>query len=379
MNSAAQKSFWLFLFLYLGSSFIFLFTASYWFYNAQLSMQKANDYHKLKHISDEVSLDVIMAQMMDKDLILKSYPKTSVGLFNSNKVLVYGRVMQVVEFEKDTYMQGDVFSVISQGTANHLGVSYVVVQSTQSAQSLTKIREKIFLVATMIAMLIIIIAVVLGKIFLKPIKDKIEKVEEFVKDTTHELNTPITALMMSLSRLKDVKECNQKSIQNISISTKQLYDIYASLSYISFQTKEEDEMLRFDEVVDQSMEYFNELLNKKSLLVSLESKPCQLNIAPTKAKMLINNLLSNAIKYSHPNSKLLVEINEKYFRVCDEGIGIEKKKLENIFDRFSRGTSYAGGFGVGLSIVDGIVKEYKYTLKIESKVDQGTTITIRWI
>jgi len=379
MNSAAQKSFWLFLFLYLGSSFIFLFTASYWFYNAQLSMQKANDYHKLKHISDEVSLDVIMAQMMDQDLILKSYPKTSVGLFNSNKVLVYGRVMQVVEFEKDTYMQGDVFSVISQGTANHLGVSYVVVQSTQSAQSLTKIREKIFLVATMIAMLIIIIAVVLGKIFLKPIKDKIEKVEEFVKDTTHELNTPITALMMSLSRLKDVKECNQKSIQNISISTKQLYDIYASLSYISFQTKEEDEMLRFDEVVDQSMEYFNELLNKKSLLVSLESKPCQLNIAPTKAKMLINNLLSNAIKYSHPNSKLLVEINEKYFRVCDEGIGIEKKKLENIFDRFSRGTSYAGGFGVGLSIVDGIVKEYKYTLKIESKVDQGTTITIRWI
>jgi len=342
-------------------------------------MQKANDYHKLKHISDEVSLDVIMAQMMDQDLILKSYPKTSVGLFNSSKVLVYGRVMQVIEFEKDTYMQGDVFSVISQGTANHLGVSYVVVQSTQSAQSLTKIREKIFLVATMIAMLIIIIAVVLGKIFLKPIKDKIEKVEEFVKDTTHELNTPITALMMSLSRLKDVKECNQKSIQNISISTKQLYDIYASLSYISFQTKEEDEMLRFDEVVDQSMEYFNELLNKKSLLVSLESKPCLLNIAPTKAKMLINNLLSNAIKYSHPNSKLMVEINEKYFRVCDEGIGIEKKKLENIFDRFSRGTSYAGGFGVGLSIVDGIVKEYKYTLKIESKVDQGTTITIRWI
>ncbi|MCW8838674.1 MAG: HAMP domain-containing histidine kinase [Thiovulaceae bacterium] len=376
MNSASQKSFWLFLSLYLSSSFVLLLTSSYWFYNAQVSMQKANDYYKLKNISDEVSAEVIMAQMMGTKLSLKKYPNTTVGLFNKNKDLKYGSVMQKVDFTKDKNMIGDVFTVISHGTANHLNISDVVVQSTECAKSIKEIQEKIFLITTIIAMFVIIIAVVLGKIFLKPIKDKIQELEDFVKDTTHELNTPITALMMSTSRLKDVKECNKKTIQNISISTKQLYDIYSSLSYINFDIKEKDEFIKFDNIIKESVEYFNELLNKKNISLTLTTKPCTITIAPTKAKMLINNLLSNSIKYSHPNSNITISLDEQKLIVEDEGIGIEKDKLKNIFKRFTRANSYAGGFGVGLSIIDTIIKEYNYKIQIDSNVNVGTKTTI---
>jgi two-component system OmpR family sensor kinase len=251
-----------------------------------------------------------------------------------------------------------------------------VVQSTQSAISLKKIQDKIFLITTLIAMFIIIVAVILGKIFLKPIKYKIKQLEDFVKDTTHELNTPITALMMSASRLKDVKECNKKSIQNISISTKQLYDIYSSLSYISFDIKEADEEIYFDEIIKESVEYFNELLEKKNISIKLDIKRCKLNIAPTKAKMLINNLLSNSIKYSHPNSNIYIYLDDKKLIVEDNGIGIQKDKLKTIFKRFTRANSYAGGFGVGLSIVESIVKEYNYKINIDSEVNVGTKIEI---
>ncbi|QFR50334.1 HAMP domain-containing histidine kinase [Sulfurimonas lithotrophica] len=376
MNDASQKSFWLFLSLYLSSSFILLITSSYWFYNAQVSMQKANDYYKLKNISDEVSSEVIMAHMMNKPLSLKKYPNTSIGLFNKKKELLYGSVIQDIDFTKDKYMIGDVFSVISHGAANHLNIAYVVVQNTESVVSLKKIREKIFFITTAIAMLIIIIAVVLGKIFLKPIKDKIQEIEDFVKDTTHELNTPITALMMSTSRLKDVKECNKKSIQNISISTKQLYDIYSSLSYINFETKEKDKLVMFDNIVKESAEYFNELIEKKNIVLTLDTKPCSITIAPTKAKMLINNLLSNSIKYSHPNSNIKIYLDETKLIVEDEGIGIEDKKLKTIFKRFTRANSYAGGFGVGMSIIESIIKEYSFKIEINSTVNVGTKITI---
>jgi len=203
-----------------------------------------------------------------------------------------------------------------------------------------------------------------------------QEIENFVKDTTHELNTPITALMMSTSRAKSKKSYDAKIIQNISISTKQLYDIYASLSYISFESKEEDVELNFDSVVQESIEYFNELLEKKKMSLSFTKEKCLLSITPTKAKMLINNLLSNAIKYSHPNSNITINLSQKSFEIKDEGIGIAQDKLESIFKRFSRANSYAGGFGVGLNIVDGIVKKYNYKINIYSKENVGTSIII---
>ncbi len=378
MNKLTQKSFRLFLTLYLVSSSILLFTSSYWFYSAQTSMQKSYDYYKLKHIADEIATEVIKAHMMKRPLKLKMYDNASVGLYDKNKKLLYGSKAQHVDFSKDYYMKDKIFTVISMGTAGHLGVTHIVVQSTSCASSLKNIKEEIFLVTTLIFMFIIIIAVVLGKIFLRPIRDKMQEIEEFVKDTAHELNTPITALMMSTSRAKSKQSYDTKIIQNISISTKQLYDIYESLSYISFESQEEDVSLRFDDVVQNSIEYFNELLDKKNIILTYSHEECTLNITPTKAKMLISNLLSNAIKYSHPDSKINITLNQNLFEIEDEGIGIAQDKLQSIFKRFSRANSYAGGFGVGLSIVEEISKNYNYTIDIISKEHVGTKITIKF-
>ena len=104
------------------------------------------------------------------------------------------------------------------------------------------------------AFLIIVIAVFLSYIFLKPLKEKMQEIEDFVKDTTHELNTPITAIMMSTSRLKAKKDYDEKTVKNISISTKQLYDIYASLSFLSFDNSSEETVtLIFDEITKENI------------------------------------------------------------------------------------------------------------------------------
>ena len=103
-----------------------------------------------------------------------------------------------------------------------------------------------------------------------------------------------------------------------------------------------------------------------------------MQIAPTKAKMLINNLLSNAIKYSKPNTTIHITTTKDTFSIQDEGIGIAKGELKNILKRFVRANSYAGGFGVGLNIVDSIVKEQGFKLNIDSQEGVGTTVTIRY-
>ncbi|MBU1657657.1 HAMP domain-containing histidine kinase [bacterium] len=377
MNKLTKKSFYSFLTLYLVSSFIFLAAASYWFYSAQVSTQKSNNYYKMSHIADMVSSKVIYAHMMDEVFSLEEFPHAKVGLYDKKQNLQYGSSIQNVNFTSDFYMKDGVFTLISQGTASHLNIAYVVIQSKEYAQEISKIKQNIISTTLIVAISIIIIAVILSHIFLRPIKEKIQEIENFVKDTTHELNTPITALMMSTSRAKSKKVYDEKIIKNISISTKQLYDIYSSLSYLSFDAQKEDaQELLLDEVVKESIEYFNELLEKKNIALEFDSNECKLKIAPNKAKMLVNNLLSNAIKYSTPNTKIFIRTTKNSFTLKDEGIGIAKEKLHTIFERFTRANSYAGGFGVGLNIVDSIVKEYKYTIQIDSQENKGTTVLL---
>ncbi|MBA1432770.1 MAG: HAMP domain-containing histidine kinase [Epsilonproteobacteria bacterium] len=379
MNNLTKKSFYSFLALYLISSFIFLALAAYWFYSSQVAMEKNTNFYKMNHIADVVSTEVIHSQMQNRPFKLRRFKNAAVALYDKHHKLLYGMSVQKVDFNKEFYMKEGVFTLVSQRTAGHLNVQYVVVQSNECVKNIKKIKNKIAYAVIITATLIILIAIFLSYIFLKPIKEKMDEIENFVKDTTHELNTPITALMMSTSRIKSKKEYDEKIVKNISISTKQLCDIYSSLSFLSFDTQSETpQRLFFNDVVKEDIAYFHELLEKKKIKLHADLAPCEITIAPSKAKMLINNLLSNAIKYSKPNTHITITTTAESFTIVDEGVGIDKEKLEIIFQRFVRANSYAGGFGVGLHIVDTIVKEYGYTISIESQKNKGTKITLHF-
>ncbi|MDQ7044074.1 MAG: HAMP domain-containing sensor histidine kinase [Sulfurimonas sp.] len=379
MNKITKKSFYSFLALYLISSFIFLALAAYWFFTSQVSMEMNNNFYRMSQIADKVSSNIIQAHMMDKPYTLETFPHAKVAILDDKKHIMQGNYTNTIDFSKDFYMANDSFTLVSDRAKGHLNVSYVIVQSNQCNKNVTALKNKVAYSVIFTALFIIIISVFLSYMFLKPIKEKMEEIEQFVKDTTHELNTPITALMMSTSRLKQKKTYDERINQNISISTKQLYEIYSSLSFLSFDNKkEQDKDLRFDTIVETSVKYFSELLQRKKIKIAVHLEPCRLKIAPTKAKMLINNLLSNSIKYSKPNTTITLTLSKESFSIKDEGIGIAKDKLDEIFIRFVRANSYAGGFGIGLHIVASIVDEYGYTIDIDSKENVGTTVKLNF-
>ena len=380
MNKITKKSFYSFLSLYLLSSFIFLVLAAYWFFNSQVSMEMNSNFYKMLNIADNVSSKIIKASMHKENYQLKKTPHASIALLDKNKNILQGSVSKSINFNKEFYNKNGAFTLISKHPAGNLGVEYVVVQSSECNNNIEMLKNKIAYTVIITALAIIIIAVFLSYMFLKPLRDKMHEIEEFVKDTTHELNTPITALMMSTSRLKSKKEYDEKSLKNISISTKQLYDIYSSLSFLSFDNKsEEAKLISFDNVIREDIKYLGELLERKNIKIVQDLQKCEINIAPTKAKMLINNLLGNSIKYSKPNSTITLKTSKDSFTIKDEGIGIEKDKLEEIFKRFVRANSYAGGFGVGLNIVDAIIKEYGFMIDIQSTTNVGTTVNINFL
>ncbi len=344
----------------------------------------------MRHLADTINSKVIDAHMNNTTFELTNIaPEYTVALFDASQTLRYGDLKNIhpkstsssltahVNFKETFYFDGDSSVLVSTGANDHLGIHYVVVQSQQFKAMLLKLQENIFWMSLAVFSLIVLVAIILSKIFMRPIHKKMQEIETFVKNTAHELNTPIAALMMSTSRAQQKKVYDEKVIRNISISTKQLHDMYRSLTFLSFEQKGEAvEEVNFKAVVQNSIKHFNELLESKKIAISFKGESCLLKMVPSKADMLINNLLGNAIKYSPPQSTISMTLTENHFTISDKGIGISKEKLKTIFLRFRRANDYAGGFGVGLSIVKSICNEYDINVDVISKEHEGTQFTL---
>jgi len=240
-----------------------------------------------------------------------------------------------------------------------------------------KLKKDVLLIVLLSISVIIALASILSRLFMRPIRQKIKQIEDFVHDTAHELNTPITALSMSVSRALKKEAYDEKILKNISISTKQLFDIYNTLSYLSFESKQEEAtVLDVCSVLTKSIEYYKELAQSKKIEVIVECEDFNYKIDEVKLTMLFGNLINNAIKYSHANSKIEISFINGIFKIKDFGIGIQADKLTKIYERFNRETEYAGGFGIGLSIVKKISEEYGMKVKVESEINEGSCFII---
>ena len=126
------------------------------------------------------------------------------------------------------------------------------------------------------------------------------------------------------------------------------------------------------EVLQKSISYYEPLCESKRIRITSELQTHIFTIPETQLQLLFGNLIGNAIKYSPAGSTITLQLKEGLFSIRDEGIGIEVKTQKEIFKKFKRGTEYAGGFGVGLSIVKSICDEYGIKIEVDSAPDKGT-------
>lgn len=375
MNNLEKKSFYSFLGLYIISSLLFLALIGYWYYTAQKNALKNEMYYKLQHITDVKSGDIIMAHMQGKRLKFMSVPHDiKLALIDIKGNVVEGKLLVApLHMEAGYFSQNGYEVFVSDAPREHLNIRYVVAQSNELDKALKKLLTTVLTAMVIVALLLTIIAWILSKLFMKPVRQKVEQVERFINDVTHELNTPITALSMATEQALKQKSYTQKTFKNISISTKQLYDIYSSLTYLNFSDKKEVGVaLDIAEVLQRSITYYGPLCESKHIKMKVDLQEHIFTIPEAQLKLLYGNLIGNAIKYSPAHSTITLKIKEGIFSIKDEGIGIEESKQKEIFKKFKRGTEYSGGFGVGLSIVKSICNEYKIAVQLDSKLGEGS-------
>jgi len=379
LTSSEKTTFFRFLGLYLGSSFILmLFIAFFYFQNEQrlyLDLTKSNMQTLASKISSRIIYSHMSGASFDKEEILKlkSY---KISFYDDKKVKMFGNLDEEIDFTKSIYEKNNSLILVDKSTWGHLGIDYIVIQDNSHYEILRDLKITIIMMFLFIYLIISIIGFYLAQLFLKPIRNEREKLNNFIKDTTHELNTPISAILMSTESDK----LNEKQIQRIRLSAKRISEVYKDLTYVFLKKKEEKtiEKLNLKTVLEEQLEYFKILASKKRLEVDIKLEDLEYEMNRDDFIRVINNLISNAIKYNKVGGKLNIYLENETLQVQDSGIGIEQKKLDDIFKRYYRGTTQEGGFGIGLSIVSFICQKYNIKIDIKSKENLGTTFILKF-
>lgn len=224
-------------------------------------------------------------------------------------------------------------------------------------------------------------------------KSQNEAILSSVQDISHQLKTPLTSVQILLDNILESKEMDvetrNKFIIEIVRQIKGMNFLILSLLKLS---KLEAGIVEFENKSIDLNKLIKEVVNNLEVLAELQ----QINIiikSPETVtidgdynwnKEAIQNIVKNAIEHSNENQNvtIIVEENNVYvsIKIIDEGQGIEKEELKNIFNRFYKTTnSNENSVGIGLSLSKSIIERQNGYISVDSKIGEGTTFTIKYI
>ena len=264
----------------------------------------------------------------------------------------------------------------------YLGTKYLIIEVEDDGAWRGLIWKNIIGYGLVSFIFFMLFDLYLAKLFLKPMRDSILLLDRFIKDTTHELNTPLSAILANIEMMDtDVMvEKNKTKLSRINIAAKTVSVLYKDLTYLTLdqEKKNHDEIIEIKELIHDRAEYFSILAQSKHLECNLNLEESTITIDRRKFTRVIDNLISNAIKYNKRNGTVGIELKQGMLVIWDTGLGIKEVNIPFMFDRYIRFNNAEGGFGVGLSIVKNILDEYNISIEVESKERKGTRMVLRW-
>ncbi|MCT7614300.1 sensor histidine kinase [Aliarcobacter butzleri] len=377
LTKSEKITFFRFLFLYLGSSFILMFIAAFFYYQNEkilyIDLVKSNMQSVVSKASNEVIVSHMMNEKFDKEKYLNSH-EYKISFYDKNKSKLFGNLEENIDLNEKFIFDNESIILVDNSTVGHLGIEYIALKDTSLFDKLERLKISIVIFFLVFYFIISLIGIYLAKLFLKPIKDERNKLNNFIKDTTHELNTPISAIMMSTEN----ENLSSKQIERIRYSANRLSEIYKDLTYIFLENIEVKvaEELELSKIIKEQIDSFEPIFSRKKLKIKIELEDTLYKMNKDDFIRLFNNLFSNAIKYNKINGDIEVILKDKKLSIKDSGIGIDKNKIKDIFKRYYRATNQSGGFGLGLNIVNMICQTYKIKIEVESIENQGTTFII---
>ena len=321
---------------------------------------------------------------IDKSDIYPRDERFNSAIYDSSKKKIFSTLlMNDVKLDEVIYLKDGYIHLIKEPESYYLGSKYVIVEIEDDNIWFANIKYKMLFWFLFSFILLLFVGYFIAKLFLKPMRESIQMLDRFIKDTTHELNTPIAAILSNIQMINkdNIDEKLAKKINRIEIGAKTISNIYEDLTFVSLNNQiiSNNEKLNFSQILNQRVDFFKSIASSKKIEFILDIKDDIFIVCDVKKlSKLIDNILSNAIKYNKFQGFIKVTLKDKILIIEDSGKGMSKDNLSNLFTRYKRFDKSVGGFGIGLNIVSLIAKEYDFKVDVISKIDVGTRIKIRW-
>lgn len=345
-----KKAFWKFFSIYFGSVAFLILASGYFYFGEQRKILiEQEHFSMIEHI---------------RKIKMSQHQEHSGGITH---VIVH---KDIQNFNMDNFtITKDYFE--SYMPYNWNGGYFFVKKSTEGFyKQEAAIKNKIILVQIGLLLLFALISYFLSLRALRPMQDAIVKLDNFSKDLIHDLNTPITSILLNTKILERGEFKENKALQRIKQSAE---DIGALHNNLNILLQEDTLVVRKEEICEIVREVVG-IQEKIYTDIDIQVEPSSLKAIVNRdaLKQIVANILSNACKYNKENGYVKIYAEEKTLYIKDSGVGI--KNPTQIFTRSY--TEHAHGHGIGLDIVKRLCDVMEITINAHSVVEEGTTISL---
>ena len=206
----------------------------------------------------------------------------------------------------------------------------------------------------------IIISLLAAWYTLKPLRSSLHLLEDFIKDIIHDLNTPLSSILLNLKMLNVKNE----EIESITTATKTIEMLHQNLDSYLKEEKAEVESFAVKDVIERYRDFFAPLYDYISW--NLELDECQITTNKKAFERIIYNLLSNACKYNRIDGKIEIILKKETLTIKNSSYGVVNP--QRVFERFYKESER--GLGIGLHIVEKLCKQLGIKKKFFTEKDR---------
>lgn len=214
---------------------------------------------------------------------------------------------------------------------------------------------------------------------------------EFVHTVSHDLRSPLTAILGYVDLLDRVGPVNDQQrefirrVQNSVQSITSLVNDLLELGRIEAGFDTQKEVAPLEGIIRDTLETLGGQISDKkmNLHLNLPMDIPQMRGNPIRLRQMLDNLIGNAIKYTPEGGEITIDVeaqnDQVILRISDTGPGIPPADQPHIFEKFYRASNVpkgVGGSGLGLSIVKSIVENHQGRIWVESLLGQGSAFTV---
>lgn len=259
----------------------------------------------------------------------------------------------------------------------------VVLDRSANLRTLEVLGTAMLITAAVMLVLVLVLLLWLSRYAVRPFVKNQELQRQFITDAGHELKTPL-AIISSNAEVLEMTSGSSKWLDNIRNQTQRISQLVGgmiALSRMDEEKQEEEPRQEIDlsEIVRETVEAFSAVAQTRGLQIQTAIEP-NLRITGYLEDMnrLAGILLDNAVKYTDERGYLNVMLTKKGRRtvlsVENSCAGMDREQLPHLFDRFYRADSSrsreTGGYGIGLSMAQMLVRRQKGRLSVEYSEDE---------